>query len=254
MSHSRYAVYLTPPLGSDLWKFGCDVIGRDASTGELLGAYAPEGHNPESWGKLTEEPRRYGFHATLVAPFALRADLDAPDLIEAVAGFARIHHPFDAGELQVGRIAAADGRAFVALRPTGRSSELHALEEKAVRQLDGLRAPLTEAERRKREAPGLTPLQRYYLDAWGYPYVLNEFRPHLTLTNALDDAKPVVKALRWDLQMRVPAPPRLRIETVTLFGERRSDGQFEILHEFALGHGRRARRMASRVMAAAFID
>ncbi len=254
MSHSRYALYLTPPLQSDLWKFGCDVVGRDASTGELLGRYAPEGHDPESWGKLTEEPRRYGFHATLVAPFVLRADLDTSDLIDAVAAFARAHHPFETGELQVGRIAATDGRAFVALKPTGRSKELHALEEKAVRKLDGLRAPLTEADRGRREASGLTPLQRYYLEAWGYPYVLNEFRPHLTLTNAIADAKPVVKALRWDLQMRVPAPRQMRIETVSLFGERRSDGQFEILHEFPLGHGRRARRLASRVMAGAFID
>src|SRR5271165_6449272 len=107
MSHSRYAVYLTPPVGSDLWKFGCDVIGRDASTGEDLEGFAPEGHDPESWRKLTDEPRRYGFHATLVAPFRLRADLNAVDLIDGVAAFSRGSHPFEAGELQIGRIATA---------------------------------------------------------------------------------------------------------------------------------------------------
>ena len=78
MSHSRYALYLTPPLESDLWKFGCDVLGRDARQGSF-GSLRAGGPRPRSPGrKLTEEPRRYGFHATLVAPFALRADLDAP--------------------------------------------------------------------------------------------------------------------------------------------------------------------------------
>ncbi len=253
MSHSRYAFYLTPPLGSDLWKFGCDVIGRDASTGKDLERFAPDGHDPESWRELTDQPRRYGFHATLVAPFRLRADLEFRDLIDGVAAFAHKARPFDVGELQVGRLATDDGRAFVALTPSGKSRDLHAFEAKAVRKLDALRAPLTDDERLKREAGRLTPLQRYYLDLWGYPYVLDEFRPHFTLTNALLDAKPVEKALSWDFQMRVGSP-HLRIETLTLFGERESDGQFEILREFPLGEVRRARRLTARVAAAAFID
>jgi hypothetical protein len=251
--HSRYALYLTPTITSDLWILGCDVVGRDASTGRDVEGFAPEGHDAESWRKLTDEPRRYGFHATLVAPFRLRADLDAADLFDGVAAFARGSHPFEAGELQIGKIATADGRAFVALKPSRSARELHAFEEKAVRKLNGLRAPLTDAERLKRELARLTPLQRYYLDMWGYPYVLNEFRPHFTLTNALADPKPVEKALRWEFQMRVGAP-LLRIETLALFGERESDGQFEILHQFPLGAGRRAKRVATRVMTAAFID
>ncbi len=253
MSHSRYALYLTPPLGSDVWRFGCDVLGRDASTGQDLEGFAPEGHSPESWRKLTAEPRRYGFHATLVAPFRVRADLDAEDLVDAVAAFARKSDPFEAGALQVGKLTTASGGAFVALKPIGPARALRAFEEKAVRKLDALRAPLTGAERRKREAARLTPLQRYYLDVWGYPYVLSEFRPHFTLTSALDDAGPVEKALRWDFQMRV-ASPVLRIEALTLFGERASDGQFEILQEFPLGHKHRAKRAAGRSVAAAFVD
>ncbi len=147
MSHTRYALYLTPPLGGALWKFGCDVLGRDASTGETLEGFAPEGHSPESWLKLTEDPRRYGFHATLVAPFRLRADLDVIDLADRIAAFAEAADPFEAGELKVGRMATADGRAFVALKPDGEAKGLRAFEEKAVRRLDGLRAPLTDAER-----------------------------------------------------------------------------------------------------------
>ena len=254
MSHARYALYLTPPLASALWKFGCDVLGRDASTGENLVGFAPESYSPESWLKLTEDPRRYGFHATLVAPFCLRADLDFSDLVDGIAAFAKAARPFEAGELEVGAIATADGRAFVALKPEGEAKALRAFEEKAVRRLERLRAPLTDAERGARTAAAeLTPRQRYYLDVWGYPYVLSEFRPHLTLTNALADAGPVEKALRFALQMRVGSP-QLRVEAVTLFGERRSDGQFEILREFPLGRGTGVRRVGLRVRAAAFID
>ena len=253
MSHSRYALYLTPPLDSDLWTFGCDVIGRDASTGKALEGFAPAGHDPESWRQLTDEPRRYGFHATLVAPFRPRGDLDEHDLIDAVSAFAGAVHPFEAGLLQVAAIATAGGRAFVALTPVGPARKLRAFEESAVRRLDPLRAPLTEAERRKREAARLTPLQRYYLDVWGYPYVLNEFRPHFTLTNALADAGEIERALRWDFQMRV-ASPLLRVEALTLFGERESDGQFEILRQFPLGRGHSRGRVASRVFAAAYVD
>jgi hypothetical protein len=251
ISHSRYALYLTPPLGGDLWKFGCDVVGRDASTGRDLEGYAPEGHSPESWRKLTDEPRRYGFHATLVAPFRLRADLTVPDLVDAIAAFARVAEPLEAAGLQVSKIAAGDGRAFVALKPTGPTGELDALEETAVRRLDALRAPPMDAERNKRDVARLTPLQRYYFDVWGYPYVLSEFRPHFTLTNALADLKDVEKALRWDFKMRVGSP-FLRVERLTLFGERESDGVFEILHDIPLGNGPRGGRIATRVGAAGF--
>jgi hypothetical protein len=168
ISHSRYAVYLTPPLQSDLWKFGRDVIGRDVATGDDLEGFAPDGDAPESWRKLTDEPRRYGFHATLVAPFRLRANLDVVDLTDCVAAFAAAIDPFEAGDLQVGKIATAGGR-FVVLKPVGPAQELHAFADVTVRQLDSMRAPLTDAERRKREAARLTPRQRYYLDVRGTP-------------------------------------------------------------------------------------
>ncbi len=173
MSHSRYALYLAPPPDGDLWRFGCDVIGRDALTGRSVDGFAPEGHDVEGWRGLTSEPRRYGFHATLTAPFRLRADLDFVDLMDRVAAFARHCSPFDAGELHVGEMKTADGRAFVVLKPKGGATELRVFEERAVRALDALRAPLTTAERLRRNVARLTPRQRYYLEAWGYPYVLD---------------------------------------------------------------------------------
>ena len=62
---------------------------------------------------MTSEPRRYGFHATLRAPFRLRVDLDVADLINNVGNeFAYKFTPFEAGDLEVGAIATGEGRAL----------------------------------------------------------------------------------------------------------------------------------------------
>jgi Protein of unknown function (DUF1045) len=253
MSYCRYALYLTPPPESDLWRFGCDVIGRDALTGDLREGFAPEGHKLEAWHDLTRDPRRYGFHATLKAPFRLRADLDAIDLMDNIAAFARTVSPFDAGELHVGAMATDDGRAFVVLKPRPHSKALRALEEAAVRGLDAVRAPPTQEERLRRDISRLSPRQRYYLEAWGYPYVIDEFRPHYTLTNAVPDPAPLVKSLKWEFSLRV-ASREMRVDALTLFGETAPGGEFRILSRFPLGRSLRPRRLSPRVAAAAFID
>ncbi len=253
MTNLRYALYLAPPPDSDLWRFGCDVIGRDAATGLEIEGFAPEGHTPEAWRALTSEPRRYGFHATLKAPFLLSADLDVVDLMDRIAVFAATRKPFSAGELHVGRMATDEGRAFVVLKPTGDLKELRRLEETAVRALDTVRARSMEDESRRRQVSRLSPRQRYYLEAWGYPYVIDEFRPHFTLTNAIADVDRAARALEWEFRLRVPSPA-LRVDAITLFGETEPGGAFRTLRRFPLGAARRVRRHSPRVAAAAFID
>ncbi|HKI13711.1 MAG TPA: DUF1045 domain-containing protein [Roseiarcus sp.] len=249
----RYALYLAPPTESELWRFGCDVIGRDAMTGASCDGFAPEGYPPDSWRNMTSEPRRYGFHATLKAPFRLRVDLDVADLINNVAEFAYKFAPFDAGQLEVGAIATGEGRAFVVLKPQGALTELRSFEGSVVRALDPMRAPLTDGERQRRESARLTPRQAYYLDAWGYPYVLDEFRPHFTLTNAVLDADSVARSLEREFRRRV-ASHALRVDALTLFAESEPGGEFKILRRFPLGHARPARRSPSRARAPAIVD
>ncbi len=202
---------------------------------------------------MTSEPRRYGFHATLKAPFRLRADLSAADLIGRIAELARKFEPFDAGELSVGAIAASEGQAFVVLRPEGDLKELQAFEGSVVRALDPLRAPLTEVERRRRNPGRLTPRQAYYLDAWGYPYVLDEFRPHFTMTNANPEADGVARALECEFRLRV-ASQALRIDALTLFAESEPGGEFKVLRRFPLGRSKLSRRPSSRALAPAHPD
>jgi Protein of unknown function (DUF1045) len=139
------------------------------------------------------------------------------------------------------------------LKPQGQSKPLHALEPAAVRTLDELRAPLTEDERRSRNVSRLTPRQRYYLEAWGYPYVIDEFRPHFTLTNAVPDPTRLVQSPEQDFGLRV-AWRAMRVDAVTLFGETTPGGEFTIVRSFTLGRSKRARRLSPRIAAASFVD
>ncbi|HEY1864601.1 MAG TPA: DUF1045 domain-containing protein [Roseiarcus sp.] len=251
-NHTRYALYLTPPPDSDLWRFGCDVIGRDALTGASCEGFSLEGYPSDSWRSMTSDPRRYGFHATLKAPFPLRLDLEIADLFDCVAEFARKQSPFDAGELSVGVIKAGHGLAFVALKPEGGLKELRSFEANIVRGLDRLRAPLVESRREYRGSERMTPRQAYYLDAWGYPYVLDEFDPHFTLTNAVPDADRVARLLEWEFGLRVAART-LHVDALTLFEQNEPLGEFRILRRFPLGRSHRPRR-STRGLAAALLD
>jgi hypothetical protein len=252
-SQLRYALYLAPPPESDLWRFGCDVIGRDAGTGASCDGFAPEGYPPDAWRSLTSDPRRYGFHTTLKAPFALRLDLDVAELFDRVAELARTFSPFDAGELSAGVVAAGDGRGFVALEPQVALKELRSFEASVVRRLDRLRDPFAKAARERPGSGSLTPRQAYYLDAWGYPYVLDEFHPHFTLTNAIADAERVARLLEWEFKLRVPFRT-LHVDALTLFGESEPGGEFRILRRFPLGRPSRTGRSSTRVLAPAIFD
>lgn len=246
----RYALHLAPPPESELWRFGCDVIGRDALTGVSREGFAVEGYAPGAWRSMTSDPRRYGFHATLKAPFRLRLDLDVADLIDNLAEFSLKFAPFDAGELSVGALAMGDGRAFVALKPHGGLKALRSFEGSVVRALDHLRA---FRDREQRDPARLTPRQEYYLDAWGYPYVLDEFRPHFTLTNALADADRVARLLQQEFRLRVPSPA-LHVDALTLFEESEPGGEFRILRRFPLGRPKRSSRSSARILARSIID
>jgi hypothetical protein len=252
-SQSRYALYVAPPPESDLWRFGCDVIGRNALTGASRDGFALEGYSPGAWRSMTSDPRRYGFHATLKAPFRLRLDLGVADLTRSLTEFVRKFAPFDAGELNVGAVETGDGRAFAALKPQGGLKELRSFGGSVVRALDHLREPAIPGDRERRNLARLTPRQAYYLDAWGYPYVLDEFRPHFTLTNAIADTDRVARLLQQEFRLRV-ASPALHVDALTLFAESEPGSEFKIVRRFLLGRSTRVRRSSARAFAPAFLD
>lgn len=220
----RYAIYYAPPPGTELWAFGSSLIGYDAQSGLDL----PDDRSDvpvagPQWRALTEDPRRYGFHATLTPPFALREGLGEKDLLAETATLAS-----DRPALVLPRLQVAMLGAFVALIAADYAPRLDDLAAACVRRLDPFRAPLSPADRERRLRTDMTERQRAYLDLWGYPYVFEDFRFHMTLTGALPDEwrEPIRAAL--DERYRALAP-ETRIDAITVFRQEDRAGRFRIL-------------------------
>jgi len=224
MSFRRYAVYYTPPPGP-LADFGAAWLGWDIARGRAV-PHAPAGF--AALPEVTETPRHYGFHATIKPPFAPTGGTDAEALGAALADCARRLDPARADGLRLSRLGH-----FLALSPEGDSTEIHALAAAVVRDLDGFRAPPTKAELARRRAAGLSPAQEAHLLRWGYPYVMDEFRFHMTLSGPLsaDQATKTESVLAPVLADVLPRP--FVIGDLTLAGED-AEGRFHELSRHAL--------------------
>jgi hypothetical protein len=223
-SFRRYAVYWAPPAGSALARFGAAWLGWDAEAGQTV----PHPEVPGlSVAEITATPRRYGFHATLKAPFRLHAAGEAAALPIVARLVARKVAPFGGPPLELARI----GR-FIALVPSGECKPLSELADRCVEDFHGFAAepPGPELDRRR---PGLTSRQAQLLGRWFYPYVFDEFRFHLTLTGALDPgtADRAFAALS-ELTAPLCAEP-LRFTEFCLFGEG-EDRRFRLIDRYAL--------------------
>ncbi|MBD3665318.1 DUF1045 domain-containing protein [Sulfitobacter sp. TSTF-M16] len=216
--YRRYAIFYTAsgPFGSR----GAAWLGWDIAGGQSVA-------HPDGLGidlsRVTEAPRKYGFHGTLKAPFALADGHSKTSLLTAFEGFCATHRPASVDGLEI----AALGR-FLALVPSGDPAALNQLAEQIVRRFDAVRAPLTYADLARRRVSRLTPQQDANLVAWGYPYVMREFRFHMTLTGRLPkaDLEGVRQAAVQYLDGAIPAP--FTIDALSLVRER-EDGKFETL-------------------------
>jgi putative phosphonate metabolism protein len=183
----RYAIYWAPPADGALWRFGARWLGRDPESSPESGTATPPGDgaaaDPAWLEQVTAEPRRYGLHATLKPPFRLAAGQTRPALLEALASFAATTLPVAGPPLVLRRL----GR-FLALVPNGPAPAIEALAALLVERFDRFRAPPGEAELAKRRAHALTAAQDANLQRWGYPYVMGEFRFHVTLSGSLEPA------------------------------------------------------------------
>jgi len=222
----RYAIYYAAARGSALDHFGAEHLGYDARTGDDLAF--PDGL-PADWRELTRDPRKYGFHATLKAPFALAPGANEAALAAACADFARTQRAIPVIAPVVDSISG-----FIAVVPAESSDELTQLAADCVRAFDPFRAALTPEDRARRKPERLTPRQRDGLDRWGYPYVMDQFRFHMTLTGRLEDARrePVLDLLRERFE-RIGLSS-LAIDSIALFKQTEAQSRFRILGEWRL--------------------
>ncbi len=176
--YARYALYYTPPAGP-LAVAGASWLGWDIAQGRI----APQPALALNMAAITAEPRKYGFHATLKPPFRL-AEGQTPDaLLQAARDLCAALPPVTLPALRLARL----GR-FLALIPDPQPAALDTLAARLVADLDAFRAAATPDDLARRRSAGLTPAQDALLVQWGYPYVMDEFRFHMTLTGKLEAA------------------------------------------------------------------
>lgn len=224
----RHAVYFAPEPGTPLARLGAAWLGRDAEAG---GAAPPPVDLPPGCrplAELTATPRRYGLHGTLKPPMRLAEGRSAEAFLAAVAALAGRLAPVDLGRLQPARL----GR-FLALVPAAQPAALDALAARVVRELDPFRAPPLPEEFGRRRAAGLAARQEALLRRWGYPYVMEEFRFHLTLTGPLapHEAAPVAAAATAHFAPALAEPAR--VADLAVFGEDAA-GVFHAIDRFPL--------------------
>ena len=227
----RYALYFTPPHDDPLTTLAGRWLGRDAFSGETFSA-APTGElSADERLQTTADPRRYGFHATLKAPFELAASVTEADLLEAAADFAAKTPAFTLPELVLGQL----GR-FFALVPGDVYPALQNFSADVVKSFEPFRATLSEADLARRKPEQLDAAHRANLLRWGYPYVMEQFRFHMTLTNqvAPERQAAVAAVLRETFAAHIGRP--LAISGLAVFVEETRGAPFTVRSWLPLSH------------------
>lgn len=226
----RVAVYAAPPAGSPWWERGSEWLGRCAfRCSEWPQPLVPQ-VDAATLSALTADPRRYGWHATLKAPWRLAPQADVVALREGLAAICRAHSAIELPDLRVTRLGS-----FLALCPADPPAALGALADDCVRRLQALAAPLSEAELARRRRQPLTPEEDALLLAWGYPWVLHRFRFHFSLTGPLRGVPDeTVAAVQRAAEAHFAGLPPWRLDRLSVFIEPTPGADFALLEHLEL--------------------
>ena len=230
----RYAVYFSPDRHSPWRSFGAHWLGRDEHDSGVFAQPLVEGISPGELERITQEPRRYGFHATLKAPFRLAAGHNETTLVSRLGALALKLKPVALSPLKVTMVGD-----FVALTSHAAGDQppvdLLALAAACVTEIDDLRAPLTQQELARRRSTELDARQTELLNLYGYPHVLEHFRFHMTLTGPVEAsiAQQVMRAVAPKIaQLNADTP--LWLDRLCLFVERKPGAPFHRIIDLKL--------------------
>lgn len=229
----RFAIYFAPEATDTLWERASTWLGRDAANGDHFdGSVA--GIDRDRLLNLTQSANHYGFHGTLKAPMVLAAETDVDGLKAALADFSARHRPITLGRLKLAMLGG-----FLALIPEQQDEALLDFAAHVVEDFDPFRAPMTVKDRAARVAKGLSPRQEELLDAYGYPYVFEEFQFHMTLTDRMAEADRggvTAAAQTWFGPL---LERELVLDRLSLFHQSERDRPFTRIADFPLHRGDR---------------
>lgn len=201
----RYAIYYSPDPGSPLAAFSQAWFGPDSKL--------KSGLERPHIDRITVNTRRYGFHGTLKPPFELNPILSLDGLMAAARVFARTMAPVELPPLELAVIGK-----FIALTPAHESAALEKLAAACVRAFEAFRVPMTAEQLAQYKLNKLTVHQEQMLKHWGYPYVMEEFRFHMSLTDKIEDDAERIRVM--DELAKIAAPvigKPLVVRAITLF-------------------------------------
>lgn len=205
----RVAFYYAPEVDDPLWSAGCRWLGRDAE----LGADIPQPAIP-MLAAATSTARRYGFHATLVAPFRISTGWD--EVMQAAHMLAARTPAFALPRLVVGLRAGSPSLLLEADCPP-----LLALHQEALAAIHPHRLQLDDADLARRRLPGPDADEEANLLRWGYPHVRERFRFHMTLAAAgTSELLPAAEA-----HFATAVSQRRMVTSVCVFTERAAPGE-----------------------------
>ena len=231
----RYALYYAPRAEEALAVAASRWLGRNADTGEARDIVPMSDVSHERLCAIVADPRLYGFHGTLKPPITLVEGATERDFLDAVGSLAATERQIDVAALEL-----AELQDFLALVPSGRCAALQDFSDRCVVEFDEFRRPADEAELARRRAAGLTQRQEDLLLRWGYPYVLEQGRFHLTLTGRVQDPRErgvIQGELRRRFMAFIDRP--LAVRDLCVFRQPAPGRPFTVLARFRLGGGRR---------------
>jgi hypothetical protein len=216
----RYAIYWTPPPETAMAEFGA----------LWFGGFETFGLAPEFAARATKAPAVYGLHATFKAPFPLNDEVTPESLRDALDDFCACRRAPATGRLILGHY-----QRYLTLMLRGDQTDIDWLAAECVTHFDHFRALPNDDDHTRCESDDLSPQEEAFLKEFGYPYVLSAFRFHISLAGPLDSAEleDIAKALEPQLAPFMSEP--FEIKDLSLLGEPRSGGVFEVISRHRFG-------------------
>jgi hypothetical protein len=227
---ARYAIYYTPEEGSPLAVFGRTWFDEKKNGNPKALANL----NPKRLAEVSEATRKYGFHGTLKPPFSLNPSTSPESLLSAARVFARSLSPIEIPPLELAIIGK-----FIALTPTSQSAALEKLSAACVRAFEAYRVPLSDEQLTSYKQNKLTVHQEQMLEHWGYPYVMEEFRFHISVTDRIDDPherEEIIDALE-KLAGAVLSKP-VPVREISVFTQASPDAPMVLLERIPFGRSK----------------
>ncbi|WP_085902639.1 DUF1045 domain-containing protein [Kiloniella majae] len=232
MVYERYAIYYAPRLDSKLGQFGNAWFGYNPVSHEAIPRPNVEGMAAQEIEYITRGAGRYAFHGTLRSPFKLRKNRSLESLDKSLKSFVTKARPIICGPLSIRSIGK-----FLALVPDDPENHIPDLAEQCIRTFDNFRLAPSKQELDRRRQAGLTSVQEELLLRWGYPFVMEEFRFHLTLSDKLDGMDLIKYQALLEKHCESLCEEAFVIDEIALFGDPGKGGKFEEISRYQLSTG-----------------